>query len=465
MRGRVQPLAAIAVGVIVVATALLAQREIGARPFAAAPPGRVPTGAWFCPHGGGPKEWQVQIELANPGPDPVPVRVRSLGADKPVEPDDYTVPSGATIAVAAAGKGRERATMIEYFGGFVAAGWVAHAGGGEAGVAAEPCLPSTGERWLLPDGSTLEQESDYVIVMNPYATDAVFSLTLLTEDRTVRTEALTNVVLKPFRSASFRLNDTALGETTVSTVVDVSVGRVAAASLGVSKAGGIRSSVGLLGSPPSQILPGGSDQGRTALTLMNAGADRVSFSEDTGSVVDPDGTRPIPALSEVSPAEGSARTIPLTTGDPSTIEIAQGDADVAFARRTFGVVSDQGSTTGAARAASAWIVLPAIAGSPSHPSLVLANPGTVSAQVRLTALSADGGSVPSPVTVDVPAGQTVRAPKGFVETAPTAAIVVTAATGEVVPAAASYSLGLEGYAAYAVALGVRVPDAWVPALP
>jgi hypothetical protein len=35
--------------------------------------------------------------------------------------------------------------------------------------------------------------------------------------------------------------------------------------------------------------------------------------------------------------------------------------------------------------------------------------------------------------------------------------------GTFVPAAASYSRGREGFATYAVALGIQIPAAWIPA--
>jgi hypothetical protein len=462
MRSRGQVLAALVVLGVVIAGALYVQREVGARPLEAAPPATAPSGAWFCPHGGGPSEWEVTLQLANPGSAPVPVRVRDLGAEKSSEPSDYTVEPGTTLAIPVAADGRERSTVVEYFGGWVAAAWVAHAGGEEGGAAAEPCVPDTASRWLLPDGATQENDDDYVVVMNPYATDAVISLSLLSERREpVRTEDWTNVTLKPFRSASFKLNQNALGETTVSTVIDVSVGRVAAASLGVSRTGGIRSSEGVPGQPPPvQILPGGFDQGRTDLVVASAGLERASL---TGNMMDAEQSQPLPALADSAPAGESARTLPVTTGDPSTLEVSSEGGDVAFARRTYGVASDQGSTTGVPEAAAAWVVLPTVVGSPARPGLVLANPGEEAAEVTLSVLSSGDQPVPKPVTVTVPPGRTVQAPKAFVEAAPLSAILATATGGTFVPAGASYSLGREGIATYAVAVGVRIPDAWLPA--
>jgi hypothetical protein len=128
--------------------------------------------------------------------------------------------------------------------------------------------------------------------------------------------------------------------------------------------------------------------------------------------------------------------------------------DVAAVRRTFGVVSDQASVTGALPASS-WIVLPAVAGEPSNPGLVLANPGIEPAVVTLSFLS------PGPaeqISVSVPPDSTVEAPERFLRVAPEAGVRAEARSGTFIPAAASYSLGHDGFATYAVALGIAIPE-------
>jgi len=461
MRNRGQLLVALLLMAGVIASAEYLDREVGARPLEAARVTGVPSGAWFCPHGGGSKDWDVRIQLANPGDEPVPVRVRTITAARPVPPEDHVVEPRSTLVIPVPGEGRESSTSVEYFGGFVAAGWIAHAGEDASGVAAEPCLPDSSPRWLLPDGSTLENEDDYVVVMNPFATDAVISLTLLSERRDpVRTEEWTDVALKPFHSRAFRLNDKELGETTVSTVVDVSVGRVAAATLGISKLGDIRSVVGLPAGVTTQILPGASDAGRTDLPVMSAGLDRVSLS---GTILGAAETsQPLAALADAAPGGESARTIPLTSGTPTTLLVHAAGPDVAFARRTYGVASDQASTSGATEAADAWIVLPSVIGQPSHPAIVLANPGDEPATATLSVLPVEGESVPDPVSVEVPPMSTVLAPKGFVAESSTSSVMILASSGTFVPTSASYALGREGYATFAVAVGVRIPATWVP---
>jgi len=339
----------------------------------------------------------------------------------------------------------------------VAAGWLSHAGGGEGGVAAEPCAPTTGGRWFLPDGTTeVEGNEEFVVVMNPFARQAVFSLTLLSERKEpVRQGELTDVVLKPFHSASFHLNDVVLGERTVSTLLEVEVGRVAAATLGVSGTGGIRSALGYLGQPPSTLtFPGGADSGRTELVVMSAGTEaggeRVGLA---GEILGTEGAQPFAGLADASLPPGTARTFPATTSGASSIRLSVSGDDVAAVRRTYGVISDQAAIAGAEPAA-AWIVLPAVAGPPSLPGLLLANPGTEPAVVTLSYLAPGPAQT---VEVTVQPGTTIQAPKEFRLLAPEVGVRAEASSGTFVPASVSYSLGREGLAAFAAALGIPLP--------
>ncbi len=444
---------------VVVAGGAYLQRAVGPKTSAAASSDAAPSGAWFCPHGGGP-EWAVTLELANPGTAPVQVRVTGLSGHRPSTPQSFTVAAGAELLVHEAAEERDSASFIEYFGGWVAAGWVIHAGAGEKGVAAEPCLPQASERWFLPDGQTTERQDAYVVIMNPFATDAIFTLTLYTQKRVpITAGAWTNVVLAPRRSRAFRLNATALGEGAVSTLVDVKVGRVAAASLGLAELGGIRSSIGVAGSPPQRtILPAGFAQGASTLVVMNTGDARPELQ---ATLFSKEASQPLGSLVQNAPNAGSAQPYPLTLEGPSAIDVRSTPGTVV-ALRTLGVSADQGSTAGASTPESAWVVLPSIAGTPAHPGLILANPGDVAAVVKLMLLPSAPGTVPQSVTVTVPPSRAVAGPKLFVMAKPFAAILVTAESGTLVPAAASYSLGQDGMATYAVSLGVPIPDAWIP---
>jgi hypothetical protein len=460
MRARGQFLSAALVLVVSIAGAVYLQDGVGPKPSSAAPAPEAPSGAWFCPHGGG-TDWEVTLEVANPGPNPVRVRVTRLGSAKPANPKSFTVAPGTELQLPAPADERGSSSVVEYFGGWVAAGWVAHAGGGEGGVAAEPCLAQGGDRWLVPDGSAAQSQDDYVVVMNPFSVDAVFTLTLYTTKRPapITPGDWTNVVLHPHRSEAFRLNPKALGEATVSTLVDVEVGRVAVSGLGVSGLGGIRGSVGVQGVPSTTtILPGGFDQGATDLVVADpteraASVQALLLSKDTSQAV--------ASLTESSTDAASAATYPVTTDGPSAL-VVHAPPGVAVARRTLGVSSDQGSTAGTGTPGRAWVILPAVAGPPTHPGLVMANPGNEPVDVTLTYLPAAEGPVPPPITVQVPAGRVLGPPRSFIEAKPFSAILAIAEDGTFVPAAASYSLGREGYATYAVSLGVPIPPAWIP---
>jgi hypothetical protein len=455
---RGQAIAATLVLVLVVGGAAYADREVAPRAFGPGADGPASSGMWMCPHGGGPEGWEVFLQIANPGDSVATIRVTSLGADRPSEPETLDVGPGEFVRVPVDAEGRGRTSAVEWFGGWVAVGWLAHAGGGEGGVAVEPCTPAAGSTWLLPDGTTeVEDDHDFVVVMNPFSRQAVFSLALLSErQEPVRHSDLTDVVLKPFRSAAFNLNDVVLGERTVSTLLEVSVGRVAAATLGVSGAGGIRAALGYLGEASSPFtFPGGEDAGRTELAVMNVAAEEADAGRVTlaGGIVGADGEVPFAGLADTSMPSGSARTFPATTTGTTSIRLVPSGPGVAAVRRTFGVASDQAAVTAGVPAPS-WIVLPAVAGSPNAPGLVLSNPGTDPAVVTLRFLS------PGPadeVTVTVAPGTTVQAPQAFVRSGPEGAVLATASSGTFIAASASYSLGAEGVAAYAVALGIPIP--------
>lgn len=450
---RAQPIAAILVTVLLVGGAAYADRELGPAPLEPAGTTSAVSGEWFCPHGGGEKDWEVFLQVANPGEGPATIRVRTLGRGRPTEPQTLVVDAGSFLRIPVPAEGRERASMVEWFDQWVAVGWIAHAGGEDGGVAAEPCAPAAGARWVLPDATTeTEDNDDFVVVMNPFSRDAVFSITLLSDrQEPVVFGELTDVVLGPHRSRAIRLNDVVKGERTVSTLVEASVGRVAAATLGTSRSGGIRSALGYLGETARELtFPGGADAGRTDLVVVNTGLERVALD---GELLGKDLEQPVAGLANSVPRQQSGRTYPSTTSGPTSIVFTAQGAGVAATRRTFGVVSDQGSTEGAVPQA-AWLILPAVAGSPSHPGLVLANPGAEPAVVTLSYL---GSGSTQTVTLTVPPRRTLTAPKEFVEAAPDGAVLAVASSGTFVAGAASYSLGREGFATYAVALGIPVP--------
>jgi hypothetical protein len=458
---RIQALAAAILVALGIGGAVYADRELGPRSPSAGAAATAPSGEWFCPHGGGKTDWEVELQVANPGMEPATIRILTIGRGRAEPGGTFTVEPGSLLRLPVPAEGRERASTVEWFDQWVAVGWVAHAGGDDGGLAAEPCAATAGSRWLLPDGTTAtDDDDDYVVVMNPFSRDAVFSVTLLSERTApVQHGDLTDVVLDPHHSVAVRLSDWIKNERTVSALIEASIGRVAAGTLGISRAGGVRSTIGYLGDPPGTLVfPGGSDAGRTDLAVMSSALQRVGL---TGELLDEEAEQPFGGLADTAPPAQSGRTYTASTAGPTSVVFAAEAPGVAVARRTYGVASDQGSTNGAAPA-SAWVVLPAVMGSPSHPGLAFTNPGTEPVELTLSHL-ASGSATADPITLTIPPHRTATAPRAFLEAAPDGAVLAVTSGGTFVPAAASYSRGREGFATYAVALGVEIPAAWIPA--
>ena len=456
MRSRGQGALAVIVLASVIGGGFALQRGLGQRLPEAAATGTARSGAWFCPHGGGAKEWRATLYLANPGVATVTARVTSLVAKKAGATQDVTVPPQTTVAVTVPAIGREASTYVEYFGGWLAAGWVTQGGGGEIGAGAEPCASSAARTWYAPDGTTEQGQDAYLVVMNPFAVDAVFNVVLLTPKRApIRNAKLTDRVLQPGRSVAFRLNAYAEGDPAVGAEVDVSLGRVAVSSLGISRDGGIRSVIGSIATTSQVDLPANAGAGQSILAVMVPGDAPLRFGATLVS-----GSAPVPAggLTGSSQNPTSARTYPITTSGASSIDVlAEGSTSFAATQRSIGAGNDDAATGGTASPASDWVVLPAIAGEPAQPGLVLVNPSNALVTVTLHALVPQGQTPPPDVTITIAAGSVVEAPSGFLAQVIQAAIEVRSVGGAVIAMAASTSLGVKGLSTYALAMGVAVP--------
>ena len=353
------------------------------------------------------------------------------------------MPPQATVSVSVPAKGREASTYVEYFDGWIAASWVAQGGGGEIGVGAEPCAAATGPTWFAPDGTTEQGEDAYLVVMNPFAVDAVFDVVLYTPKRApIRSSALTDHVLRPGKSVAFRLNAFAEGEAAVGAEVDVSLGRVAVSSLGITRDGGIRSVIGTTATGSITLLPVGGGAGQSTVDVVVPGEDQLDFGATLLS-----SEAPVPAggLTEASQNPTSARPYPVTFSGPSSVHVvAQGDGAFAATLRSVGVGNDDGATGGAPEPSSAWVVLPAIAGEPSRPRIVLVNPGNTSVTVTFHALAAEGDPPPPDATLTIEPGSVDQVPPGFLEGIHGSAVEIRSSGGDILALAASTSSRREG---------------------
>ena len=454
MRARGGLLAIVVVAALVGGGGAYLEHVVGPRTPTGTPASAAPSGAWYCPHGGGPKGWAASLSVTNPGPREVRARITSYGHGGVTEERDVAVPARANVRVTVPAEERGSASMVEFFGGWVAASWVASAGGEESGVAAEPCASAPGRSLVMPDGTTEKSQDAYVVVMNPFDAESVFSLTIVTEDRTVRSKDWSNFLLPPRRTAVFHLNDKVLGDTTVAAVLQVSLGRVAASSLGIADKGGIRSAIGAPAEGSRLVLPGTTDAGPSEVPVLDPGGQALTYGlvqlSDAGPVR-------VEGLGRERLAPGADTTEHLTASGSAVLLQPSGGGRVAAARRSFGLEGDQGSTNGVVPRA-AWLLSSAAAGSSDDARVFLANPRQRPVEVHLRALSDSGPG--EETSLSIPAGSTVQAPPELLGGDAFGSVVAMADRGTFVPVEASYSA--KG-GDYAVAAGVPIPTRWIPA--
>jgi hypothetical protein len=433
----------------VVAVSIFWLARIGPRVPAPIAPGVAPSGAWICPHGGG-EDVTVSTYLANPGTTDVTARLTRLGAS-PAASESVAVPAGTTVRVASEPPDRGSATFVEYFGGWIGAGWVAST---REGLAAEPCADRAARGWYLPDGTTQLGEEAYAIVANPFASPAVLDVVLYSADRApIRSSEWTGLVIPPRRSAALRVNSKVEGEPVVAVALDVTVGRVAAASLGVSDRTKLRSALGWTHPTAGGVFPVVRASGQTELLLLSTADRSIRFGATELTEEPP---RPAGGLTEQEhgPAAARAYAIPLA-GGPSAIRVftLEGE-EVVGAVRARGPGEDLGATGGATSSAETWLLLPALARSSSVPDAVVVNDGDDDVVASVELLPKRGASATSAITVTVPAHSAVAVPASLWRAAPDSALVVRSDGGPIVALAASTDA--RG-GAFALALGVPIP--------
>ena len=390
--------------------------------------------------------------LSNPGPTPATVKVTAISKSSSGPVASLTLAGGTTTQLQVPSADRSSSTSVEWFGGWVAAGWVAVAGGTDKGVTAEAC-GTAGSTWFASDGSTHQgSETTYLIVTNPSAAQAVFSVALFAPDRApIRESNWTNIVLAANRSVALRENDFAVSEAAVSAEVDVSSGRVSVSSLGISTAGGVRSALASASLAQQAYLPLAAGIGQSELVLMTPNDGDLSFGATLLSGREP---QPAGGMTQATQAGQSAKSYPIISDGPSSVDVTGQGAPFSAALRSRGVY-DSASTAGGTPATE-WLVLPTVAGEPSVPGLVLVNPGADAVEVTLHLIGAPDATLPADVTVTVGANSVGAAPSDFLAAAPLASVLVTSATSPIIALGASTSLGSAGSDGYCLAIGVKV---------
>ena len=342
----------------------------------------------------------------------------------------------------------------------MSAGWIVRAADPEVGIGTESCAPAAGQHWFAAGASTQQGEQASLIVMNPFATEAVFDVVLFSSRPPLRNSQLTDVVLGPGRSVAVPLAKRLVDEAAIGAEVDAKVGRIAVATLGVSGGGGVRSILGTTATSLRLDLPTAAGSGQSSLEVTDPQDQDARFSATAWTS---DGPSPAGGLIGQEHRATSAAAYPVMTSGATVVSVsAQGGAGLFAAVRSDGQSDDDAATGGTAAPGPAWVVPPTVADQPAIPGVLVANPGTAPVQVSLRLLPPGKDTVARPtVTLTVPPSSTVAAPAAFLDQSPAASVLVTA-DGDVVAAGASTSGGVLGLSLYGLALGVPVPQGMSP---
>ena len=226
------------------------------------------------------------------------------------------------------------------------------------------------------------------------------------------------------------------------------------ASLSVSPDGGVRSVLGAPAPSATAFLPVAEGAGQAELAAFVPGAQGVQFVTQLLSAVSPQAAG---TAGDTQQPGASTAGYPIISVGPSSVDVTSvGGVPFVATLRARGQQHDDAATGGAVAPGSAWIVSPTVDGEPSHPQLVLVDPGPTAVQVTLRLLTLGSGPASPQVTITVAAGRVAGAPKGFLEKDDRAAVLVTA-DGPIVVLGTSTSGRANGLASYGSAVGIPVP--------
>ena len=464
MRVRSQGPLALAFVAVLVLAGIGADRIGGAEP-APIPEPSIASATWICPHGGA-EDWSGSVVVMNPGDVDVDVRISTIARAKRAVTVEATVPAAGQLIQEVPATDRGAATVVDAFDGWVGVAWLVTSEAG-AGLGAEPCAPSGARRWLAGDPGTPQGDDAYLVIANPYHADAIVDVALYSADRPpIRPREWSDLRIAPGRSIALPVNRAAEGEEALLADVVAQVGRVGVASYVVGADGGIRSALATSAiSDAPQELPIAGGSGPTTLSIGVPSETEARFA---ATLLTREPPQPAGGLTDGEQTGPSARPYGVPTEGPSAIhvEIDPG-SDVVATLRAQGRADDDGATP-AATPAPAWVVPSTVLGDPSFPALILVNPGARDASVTLTHLPEGGGpgaggpegvgSTDAGERIAVPAGAAVAVPEDFLAADPSAAVLVRAEGGEVVALGASASLGIQGFARYALVLGIALPE-------
>ncbi len=261
--------------------------------------------AWFCPglppvlpHAAG------RVTFANIGTVAADVVVTDLSDQGRATHVALTVAANTVVTKPRDQLGAPGALTVETFGGRIV---VEEGIEGPGAVETTPCATQSAPHWYFAAGTTPRGVQQWLVIDNPYASDAKVDVTLRTSSGLRKPEALQSLDVARRSREVVAIHDTAVRQDRVAVEVDVEVGAVIASQTivytGDAGTPGVASALGSPVSGPEWTFAGAVGQpGSTAVVaIANVG--------DDSSQVDVQAT-----------ADSSKRTL-----NPVTLTVAQDD--------------------------------------------------------------------------------------------------------------------------------------------
>jgi hypothetical protein len=218
--------------VVVIATAVAIGNAQTPAPAALSAPeagvvGAAPGEVWFCP--GLPpavSAADARVTFANTGTTPAELAVTVLADKGKASHRNITVAASSVLTPRRAELGPAGALTIETFGGPVL---VEEGVDGPSGIDMSPCATQTATQWHFAAGTTVRGVQQWLVIENPYASDAKVDVTLRTSGGLRRPEGLQGFDIARRSRAVVPIHDHAVRDDRVAVEVEARIGSIVAA--------------------------------------------------------------------------------------------------------------------------------------------------------------------------------------------------------------------------------------------
>jgi hypothetical protein len=392
---------------------------------AAIDPAHPSSTVWFCP--GGPPTitpGDGHVVFANTGTAPAQVDVTVLPDKGSPTHVSYSVPASSVLVKPRLQIGAVGALTVETFGGRVV---VEEDIDGKAGVESTPCATQASTQWFFAAGSTPRGIQQWLVLDNPYASDARVNIKLRTSDGVHEPQQLQALDVPRRSRIVVPVHTLVVREDRVAVEVDADLGRVVAEQTLVftTDAGtpGVATTLGALAAGDHWLFAGGNTlEGASGIVaIANVGTDNAQV--DVQAI--PSYGKPPIAPTQLMVAQddvvwvqlggcaGSNSCVPVPSDQAFALDVhsEHGVAIVAQTLTRFTARSvELGATSimGVPEPASTWLFARSIVDSERTTTLALFNPLAQSATVNVN-LVHDGrvDMVNALQNVTVPAGARV----------------------------------------------------------